>query len=172
MLKLSSGLLNIPVLSLRAGGPVATAIGPIINADNLKIEGFYCQDRFKKQQLVLLYQDIRDMLPQGFVVNDYDVLTEPDELVRLEAVLDRNLELLGMPVVTTSKQKVGKVSDYAVETETMYIQKIYVARSILKSLTGGSLSIDRNQVVEITKKHIIINDLLKASPATAPAAVS
>lgn len=150
---------------------IASIIGPIINPDNLKVEGFYCQDRFDKQQLVLLYQDIRDILPQGYVVNDHDVLAEPEELVRLKKVMDLDFELLGKPVVTVSKEKVGKVSDYATETTTMYIQKVYVAQSIIKSLTGGSLSIDRNQINEITPKRIIINDLMKTAPATAPAAI-
>jgi sporulation protein YlmC with PRC-barrel domain len=171
MLQLSARLLNKSVLSLRTGSVIASITGSIINPDNLKVEGFYCQDRFDKQQLVLLYQDIRDILPQGYVVNDHDVLAEPEELVRLKKVMDLDFELLGKPVVTLSKDKVGKVSDYATETTTMYIQKIYVAQSIIKSLTGGSLSIDRTQINEITPRRIIINDLLKNAPATAPAAI-
>jgi sporulation protein YlmC with PRC-barrel domain len=171
MLQLSSTLLNKSVLSLRTGSVIATIISPIINPDNLKIEGFYCQDSIDKMQLVLLYQDIRDVLPQGYVVNDHDVLAEPDELVRLKKTMDLNFELIGKPVVTTSKQKVGKVSDFATDTTTMYIQKIYVAQSILKSLTGGSLSIDRTQIQEITPRRVIISELLKNAPAPATAAI-
>jgi sporulation protein YlmC with PRC-barrel domain len=172
MLQLSATLLNRSVLSLRTGSVIATIIGPIINPDSLKIEGFYCQDSLdKKQQLVLLYQDIRDILPQGYVVNDHDVLAEPDELVRLKKVMELDFELLGKPVVTVNKQKVGKVSDYATETTTMSIQKIYVAQSIMKSFTGGSLSIDRSQIQEITPRRIIINELLKNAPAAAPATI-
>jgi hypothetical protein len=171
MLQLSTPLLNKSVLSLRTGSVIASIIGPIINPDNLKIEGFYCQDRFDKQQLVLLYQDIRDILPQGYVVNDHDVLAEPDELIRLKKVMDLDFELVGKQVVTVGKEKVGKVSDYATETTTMYVQKIYVAQSIIKSLTGGSLSIDRTQINEITPRRIIINELMKNAPATAPAAI-
>ena len=158
-------------MSLRTGSPIASITGPIINPDNLKIEGFYCQDKFSKQELVLLYQDIRDMLPQGFVVNDHDVLVEAEELVRLKDVIALNFELTGKQVVTVDKQKVGKVSDYATETETMFIQKIYVSQSLVKSFTGGSLSIDRTQVQEITPRKIIINDLLdtRRSPAAATA---
>ncbi len=170
MLQLSNSLLNKSVMSLRTGSAIASIVGPIINPNNLKIEGFYCQDRFNKQLLVLLYQDIRDLLPQGYVVNDHDVLVEPGELVRLKEVLDLDFELIGKQVVTTSKQRIGKVSDYATETETMLIQKIYVAQSLMKSLTGGSLSVDRSQVNEVTPKRLIINDLLKTAPATAPAA--
>jgi sporulation protein YlmC with PRC-barrel domain len=148
---------------------VATVKAPIINPNNLKIEGFYCEDRFSKQELVLLYQDIRDMLPQGFVVDDHDVLVEPEDLVRLKEVMELNFQLIGKQVVTVDKEKVGKVNDYATETSTMHIQKIYVSRSILKSLSTGTLSIDRNQINEITPSRIIINELLKKAPAAAAA---
>ena len=170
MLRLSGSLLDKSVLSLRTGGPVATILSPIINPDNLKVEGFYCQAPGEKQELILLYQDIRDLLPQGFVVNDFDVLAQPEELVRLKKILDQNYDLLGKQVITHDKQKLGKVNDYAIETESMYVQKLYVSRSILKSLTGGSLSIDRSQVVEATPKQIIVNDLMETAPVTAPAA--
>jgi sporulation protein YlmC with PRC-barrel domain len=155
-------------MSLRTGGEVATATAPIINPNNLKVEGFYCIDKFEGKQLILLYQDIRDIIPQGFVVDDHDVLTEAEELVRLKKVLDLKFDLMGKQVVTTDKEKVGKVSDYAVETTTMFIQKLYASQSLLKSFTGGSLSIDRTQIVEITNKKVIINELLQGTPAAAP----
>lgn len=170
MLQLSASLIKKSVLSLRTGSPIATILGPIINPDNLKIEGFYCEDRFDKQHLVLLAQDIRDILPQGYVVNDHDVLTEPEELIRLQKVMELDFTLIGKPVVTISKDSLGKVSDYATETGSMMIQKIYVAQSIFKSFTGGSLSIDRSQINEITPKRIIVNDLQAKVPATAAAA--
>jgi sporulation protein YlmC with PRC-barrel domain len=173
VLQLSNSLLlNKSVLSLRTGAPIAAITAPIFNPDNLKIEGFYCLDRFSKKELILLYQDIRDTMPKGYVVNDHDVLSEPEDLIRLKDILKLSFELIGKPVETVSKQKVGKVSDYAVEMETFYIQKIYVAQSILKSFTGGSLSVDRSQVQEITPRKIIISDLEKGAPATAPAAVA
>ena len=172
MLQLNGALLNKPVMSLRTGTQVATALSPIINPNNLKIEGFYCSDRFDKKELVMLYQDIRDLLPNGFVIDDHDVLVEPEELVRLKDILKLNFNLIGMPIETVSKHRVGKVSDYATEVSSMYIQKIYASQSILKSFTGGSLSIDRTQIVEITPRRIIINDLLEAAPVSAPAAIA
>jgi uncharacterized protein YrrD len=168
MLQLSANLVNKSVLSLRTGAPVAFVTAPIFNPDNLRIEGFYCQDRFeKKKHLVLLCQDIRDIMPDGYVVNDHDILAEPEELVRLKKILEINFELIGKHVVTVDKQKVGKVSDYATDLDSMYVQKLYVAQSILKNLAGGSLSIDRNQINEITPRRIIINELLKKAPAAA-----
>lgn len=167
MLRLSEAILDRPVLSLRTGQQVAIAHEPIINPNNLKIEGFYCTDRFTKEELVLLYQDIRDVLPQGFVVNDHDVLAPPEDLVRLKKILDIGFTLIGKPVETISKRKVGKVTDYATELETMYVQKIYISQGVLKGLMGGNLGVERNQINEITSRKIIINELLKGTPATA-----
>lgn len=169
MLQLSGNLLNKTVLSLRTGSSVANITGMIINPNNLKIEGFFCEDKFNKQELILLHQDIREILPQGYVINDHDVLAEAEDLVRLKDVLSIQFELLGKPVFTVSKQRVGKVNDFATETQSMFIQKLYVGQSIIKSFTGGTLSIDRNQINEITPSRVIINELSKKAPLPAPA---
>lgn len=170
MLHLSSAIANVPILSLRTGSPVATAIAPIINPNYLKIEGFYCEDIFDKKELVLLWQDIRDTLEDGFVVDDIESLVEPEELVRLKDVLELRYELIGKPIETVNQEKVGKVSDYALETTTMYVQKLYASQSLLKSIAGGTLSIDRSQIVDVTSKRIVIQDLLKTAPAGAAVA--
>lgn len=174
MLQLSASLLNQPVLSLRTGGVVAMTMQAIINPNNLKIEGFYCQDRLSNDLLVLLSQDIRDFIKQGIVINDHDVLSEPSELIRLRKILDLNFELSGKPVYTVSKKRVGKVQDFAADGETLYIQKLYVGQSILKSFGSGQLGIDRTQIVEITNRKIVVQEILKPTksrvPITAPIA--
>jgi sporulation protein YlmC with PRC-barrel domain len=169
MLQLSGMLLNRPILSLRIGRPVATTIGPVINPNNLKIEGFYCQENKSRKFRILLSQDIRDIMPQGIVVNDQDALSDPDELVRLQDVLSLGFDPIGKQVTTTTKEKVGKVNDYAVEIDGLYIQKLYVSQSLFKSLGGGTLGIDRTQIVEITNKTIIVHDLHGKVPAAAHA---
>jgi len=162
-------LVNRPILSLRTGTRVATALEPIINPGNLKIEGFYCQDSRSREQLVLVSQDVRDIMPRGIIINDHDVLTLPQDLVRLSQVMNINFSLIGKPVLTASGHKLGKVGDYSVNTDNMYVQKIYVNQSIFKSLSSGNLGIDRSQIVEITDKKIVVNDLTAKVPARAGA---
>ncbi len=168
MLQLSGMIINRPILSLRTGTEVATAMAPIINPDNLKIEGFFC--KVGRKQLVLVGQDIRDVLPQGFVVNDEDVLTDASELVRLNNVIQINFELLDKHVETTGGRKLGKVSDYATDTGSMFVKKLYVAQPLFKNFNGGTLGIDRTQVVEITDKKIVVHELEAKVPAHAVAA--
>jgi len=166
MLQLSSSLLNREILSLRTGGVIGRTVSPIINPNNLKVEGFYCTDVFdRKKMLILLYQDIRDVIPQGIVVNDHEALVEPNDLVRLRDLMQLHFDVMNKQVVSTTKAKIGKVVDFAVEVETMYIQKLYAAPSVFKNLTGGNLSIDRSQIVEITSRKIVIQDLSGKVPA-------
>ena len=157
-------------MSLRTGGKVATTVAALINPNNLKIEGFYCDDRFTNEQLVLVTSEIRDILEQGIVVNDHDALAPAEELVRLKDTIKLNFDVMGKPVVTVSKEKVGKVNDFAVDNSSLYIQKLYVGQPLLKSLSGGQLSVDRNNIVEITNRKIIIQELLKPTKRALPAA--
>lgn len=169
MLQLSASLINRPILSLQTGGVIGTTTSALFNPNNLKIEGFYCTDAFEKKVVMLLYQDIRDIIPQGFVVNDHDSLVDPGELVRLKSLMDLRFELIGKKVVTSSKDKLGKVVDFATEVETMFVQKIYASQSMLKNLTSGNLGIDRSQIIEITDKQIVVQDLEQTVRARAGA---
>jgi sporulation protein YlmC with PRC-barrel domain len=155
-------------MSLRTGSQIGTTTAPIINPNNLKIEGFFCQDEGHKKT-ILLYQDIRDVLPQGLAVNDADALTDPNDLVRLKDLIRLQFDLIGKHVVTAGREKVGKVSDYATETQTMFVQKLYVSQSLFKSFASGNLGVDRSQIVEITNDKIVIQDLEEKVPATAKA---
>lgn len=149
-------------MSLRTGGQVGTSEKAIIDPNNLKIEGFYCRDSVdKKKTLVLVYRDIRDVLPAGLVVDDHGVLAEPSELIRLKKTMELDFELIGKSVITTNKKRIGRVNDYAVEPKSMLIKKLYVGQSLLKNFTGGSLSVDRNQIVEINNRSIIIKEPLQ-----------
>src|SRR3990167_2840758 len=158
MLKLSKTLINYPIMSLRAGGQIATTIGPVINPDNLKIVAWAVQDRFSKEVLYLMTQDIRETLPLGFAINDLDSLSPAGDLIRLKDLIELNYSLIGKYVTTENNKNLGKVSDYAVEVESMLIQKIYFTKGLIKGFTSGESSIDRSQVIETTKTRIIIED--------------
>lgn len=161
-------------MSLRTGGPVAAVQKPIINPHNLYIEGWRVSDTRTSEGLILLSNDIRDVLPQGFVINDYDDLSSEDELVRLKETLKINFELVGIKVVSQSGKNYGKINDFAIETNNFYVQKLYVGQSLIKNFSGGTLSVDRSQIIEITNKKIVIEDptIKSEARATSPVAAN
>jgi uncharacterized protein YrrD len=72
--------------------------------------------------------------------------------------MEISYEPKGKLVATEMGQKLGKLTDYAVDSDTLYIKKIYVSPRLIKSLTGGQFSIDRSQIVEVTDKKIVVKD--------------
>ena len=81
--------------------------------------------------------------------------------------MDIKFELIGKPVYTQEKKRLGRVNDYAVDADSFSIQKLYISQSIMKNLTGTGLSLDRNQIVEITNKRIVVRDPLQGVPQAA-----
>lgn len=158
MLKLYESTPGINVLSLRTGGPVGIVTAPVINPNNLYIEGWFIKETRTNDQLILLSNDIRDVLPQGFAVNDQEVMTRPEELIRLKDILELNFMLLNLKVSSESGKSYGKINDYAYETKNFFIQKLYVGQSLVKNFSGGSLSVDRSQIIEVTNKRVVIED--------------
>jgi uncharacterized protein YrrD len=167
MLKLFESTPGTAVLSLRTGGAIATVLAPIVNPNNLYIEGWYVEDGRDKEHLILLSNDIRDIIQQGFVINDHEVLSKRDELVRLNDILKLEFDLLGLRVKSESGTKYGKINDYAFETKNLFVQKLYVARPLVKDFAGGTLSIDRSQIIEVTNRQIIIEEPTEKSGARA-----
>jgi sporulation protein YlmC with PRC-barrel domain len=158
MLQLSAIFYEQPILSLRIGGEIAVAHSPIINPNNLKIEGWYTTSSADRNSAILPVSEIRDIIPKGLVVDDHTALTQPEDMVRLQSIIELQFELLGKPVYDENKKRIGKVADYAVDTSSSMIQKLYVTPSLLRGLSQEQLLIDRSAIIEITDKKIIIND--------------
>lgn len=158
MLLLSKSITEQPIMSLRSGSKIGTAHQPLFNPDNLKIIGFHSTDSFSGKRLILLIQDIRDHIDKGFVIDDIDTLADPEDLVRLKELLEIEFSLVGKPVLTDTRKKIGKVNDYAVDSTSFYTQKIYVTQSLIKNFAQGELSVDRKQILKVTDKNIVIKD--------------
>lgn len=156
-------------MSLQDGSIIGATTGFLINPNNLKIEGLFCASKNSKKgnEVVLLTQDIRDFVPQGIAVNDHESMTDPSDLVRLKEYINLRFDPVGKKVITLAKDSLGKVTDYAIDEQSFYIQKLYASQSLLTSLSGGNLSIDRSQINEITDKKIIIKDINAKIPSGA-----
>ena len=63
--------------------------------------------------------------------------------------------MLRKKVYDENRQLLGKVTDYATDLESFYIQRLYVIPTLFKKLTGNQRIISRLQIIEITNKKII-----------------
>ncbi len=162
-------LIGKNIISMRIGRAIGVTTEIIINPNNLKIEGWFAQDLDTKKTVILLSQDVRGFVEQGFAVNDHDALSDPDELIRLKELLKLNFTLIGKIVVTDHRRRVGKVVNYSLNDSNFYIQKLNINQSILKNFSGGEIIVDRSQILEITDSKIRISEATAQDSAPMPA---
>jgi hypothetical protein len=154
---MSGSLYNTPVVSLRTGRPIAFAVEPIINPHNLKIMGWWCKIPGTSGQLVLLAGDVRESMAKGLAINDEDALSTPEDLVRHKEALQVHFQLIDK-TVKTKRSKIGKISDYSYN-DGMFVQKLYVARSLVKVFASeDTVIVDRTQILEVTDSYILVRD--------------
>lgn len=156
MLYLSTRLNNLPLLSIRSSGRIGIVVEPIINPHNLHIDGFYCKSAHSKDQLVLLDMHIRDLSAKGIIIDDHIDLSNPDELIRLQPIIDLKFKLIDKQVLV-GKKRVGKVAEYAIDVDSLFIQKLYVQPPVWQSINQNRLVFSRNSVIEVTDSHIIVS---------------
>lgn len=157
MLVLQKNLENLPVMSLQNGAKLGNVGEAIIDPRKLQITAYWVTGPRILHQSVLHVADIREHGPLGFIVDNADSIMEfDDHLVRLKEVVNLRFTLLGKTVIDERKHKLGKVVDYALETGSYLVQKIYVAQSIMKNITSSNLIISRTQIVEINDQFVVV----------------
>ena len=157
MLLLHNRLVEVPVMSLQTGAQIGVTAEPIIDPRKLNIVAFYCEGpNIDFSPAILHISDIREIGSLGIIVDGADDIMPPDDLVRLQEVLDFHFELVGKHVVDTAGMKMGKVDTYSVDPNSFYIMKLHVKPNLLQSLTAAELLIDRSQIETVNDKHVVV----------------
>lgn len=169
MLVLSERLVGVPIMSLHSGSEVGTTARAVIDPGRLTIPAFYCEGpTIDFSPAILHTSDIREIGSIGIIVDSSDDIMPPDDLVRLQPILDLHFTLEEKTVVEENGRKLGKVVDYIVDTESFYILKLHVKPSLWQSFSIAELIIDRSQIKNITDDKIIVKQASVENEAIAP----
>ncbi|MCR5700301.1 MAG: hypothetical protein K6G49_02630 [Candidatus Saccharibacteria bacterium] len=168
MLTYNSKLIGTPILSVQAGGAIASIVAPVVNPDNLKILAFKLQGPIvNAANNILDVKSVREYSPLGLVIDDNDELIGPEDVVKIKEVLDLNFDLIGLKVETKKGSKLGKIIDFSLTSEDFTIQQIIVKRPTIKSFMDPELTIHRREIVEVTDYKVIVKDEEKVIKARA-----
>ena len=160
MLVYTSKLLGAPVLSVQAGGRIATISEPIVDPDSLKIIAFRVTGPLiaNSNADILDVNSIREYSAFGVVIDNIDDLVERDDVIKISNVLNLNFNLINLKVETKKGSKLGKVEDYTVTSEDFVVQQLIVRRPVVKRLLDPILTISRKEIVEITDYKVFVKD--------------
>jgi uncharacterized protein YrrD len=150
-------MINAPVMSLQTGRRLATVGEPIIDPHDLKIVAFFMHGpRLDYNPAVLFASDIRELGHLGAIVDSAENIMSPDGLVRLEKILGYAFKFPGVKVVDDHKRKLGTVSSFAFDPKSFIIQQIFVQPVLSMRLSIASLTIRRQQIVELDNEKMIV----------------
>lgn len=159
MLVLGSRLLNYPIMSLHVGGEIARTSEVVIDPDGLKVAAYTLTGPTignGEYGDILEVSDIREFSNLGMIIDSADVLVYRQDVIRLDRIMSLNFNLVGLRVVSEDGKKIGRVSDYTVDSNSFMVYQIIVRRPFIKSALDPELTINRSQIIEIDDYKITI----------------
>ncbi len=164
MLLLGSRLTNTPIMSLQTGGQLARTEKAVINPANLRIDAYEVSGPLLTEKPSFLRTaDIREYGRLGMIIDSTEELIGLDDVIQIEKLYKLNFPLIGMSVVDERKNKLGKVSDYTLDTVDFVIQQLNVKRGFFSGLNDTGLLVHRSQIVEINDSSIVVKSTAKKS---------
>ncbi len=159
MLILSEAIYDKKVMSIHAGGAIASLQDPVIDPKDLKIIGFSVAARGLKYYSVLHSNDIREWGKLGVIVNSEDAIMEVDDnMPKLKQLAEAGFSLQGIGVRTESGKRLGEVRSFVFESEGYFVVKLNVEKKGILSLMNNTRTIERDSIVNVTKKFLIVSD--------------
>ena len=142
---MNSRIIGTPILSVQAGGPIATIKSAIIDPNDLKILGFHLEGPLvnRAEARILDVRSIREYSQLGMVIDNIEELVAPDDVIKIQNVLELNFDLINLKVRTKKGTKLGHIIDYTLTSEDFIVQQIIVRRPLVKSLVDPELTISR-----------------------------
>ena len=144
MLLLSEKLSDVPITSLQTGSELAKTAEAIIEPKDLSVVATYVVGpSIGSDPHVLFMSDIRESGELGFIVDDSNSIMTLEGLVRLQSVIDEGFKLLGILVVDSQGDKIGKVSDFSYNPVDYMVYQLFVKTTFLRGLMSDTRIIHR-----------------------------
>lgn len=157
MILLGSSIANASIMSLQTGGEIAKAIKPIVDPADLSIVAYEVDSHIAPKHSLIRLADIRELSDMGMIVDSIDELIEANDVLKVKELFDLNFQPVGMNVTDEKRRKLGKITDFTVETGGFIIQQLIVRRPLIKRLNDTELVIHRSQIIEINPNSIVVH---------------
>ena len=162
MLVNASRLVGYPVLSLHVGGPIAWTDAEVVDPEKLKIVAFLVSGPAIQNDPeagdILETRDVREFSNIGMIVDSVETFVNEGDVIKLDKILKLNFSLIGLKVETKKGSKLGKVSDFVVDTDTFTVHQLIVKRPVVKAIIDPELTIPRKEILEVNDYKIIVKD--------------
>jgi len=158
MKKNYSTTIHLPVVSVANEAIIAIPHNFVIDWSDFHIAALWVKIGWTKKKL-LLWQDVLE-ISNGWYIQSEEALSNEEELIRLQPVLEKAFTLKGSLCKTLSGMYVGKVSDFTFDVETGQILKLMIVNRAIQALVR-ELMLPVSAVKKVEERVIIVEDLDK-----------
>lgn len=168
MLILQKQYIGMTVVSVQSGMPCGKVSQLIIDPNKLSVALIGVLE--PRSTSYLLPTDVRFMSEDRMFIDAEHKLSEAEDLLRHQDIIKDHFTPVGCKVVTESRKRLGKVSDYALDDTSWLVEKLYVGGGILANPLLEDKIISRADVVNVNKGTITVRDLANRAhkPLTIP----
>ena len=157
---LATSLIGTDVISIHSGQNIGKITDWLVATKDLKVELLKIVSADKKTYY-LMTRDVRAIgnnIKFMIIIDSADKLSEKEDLLRHQELIDSNFNLRGLKVITQSGKRIGKVKDLSIDDQDFFIIKFHIKARALKRIANERLLVDRGDIIEIKKDRIIIKD--------------
>lgn len=154
MKKLYSELFGQPVFSRDTAGTVARIFDLVLDPSDGSLVALSVHPLTRK---LIGSRDVISWYPR-VTIRDMDSIVDPDDVVRIQRVLEAYAPVIRNRVITESGKELGTVYDYLFDLDTTIMLKIMVAHSFLGMFRFGDRIISAKNIVRIEPDQIIVKD--------------
>ena len=158
-MKLASEIINLDVFCLEDNTVLGKVKDLVIDPTNGKLVAFKIYGKgIKKDQNLVSVLEVKHLDREVLAIESKSKIESENELPRPYEILKSKIRILKNKVFTESGNLVGRVSDYALDSNTSQLSRIYVSGNGLSFFFGRERVFSFLQIVEITKNKIIVFD--------------
>lgn len=151
---LRSDIIGLPVGALEEKAKIGVVSDVVVNPDNGTILALIIKTGFLRQERkVVDWQDVRVVEKSGVVVGTVEQLIALEEMVRVEQLIKDGFHLVGLPVFTTSGQKIGRVNNFRFDSVTDSLNQLYV-----RGFWGPNRIIGMSSIVRIELRKVVVRN--------------
>lgn len=149
-------------MGLQTGTRLAIIKQPIIDPSNLRIVAYEVEGPLLVEHpSYLRMADVRELSAIGMIIDSNDEFIGNQDVIVIQRLIDLHFDLIGIRVIDDTGKKLGKVTDYSIETNSFIIQQIRVKQKMIKSFGNTELLIHRSQIIEISNTTITVKSATK-----------
>lgn len=157
-MKLASEIINTDVFSVKEQRVLGKVRNIVIDPASgnfmaLKIYG----KGIKKDRCLISSLEIKHLDGDIIIVDSEDTVETKEDLPKPYEIMKSRVFILGCKVFDDANILLGKVFDFALDTNVDQMTRIYVTRKGLMGFLGSTLIISYLQILEIKKGKIIVS---------------